>query len=197
MTIYNTHDRFSQSWSVWHSSSPGSVCIGETRSLDLYPRVPFSNLAGFIPVRETFILHVVPSCSQFLAHSLAIGIIGATVMPHSIFLGSALATQDRLSPSQPAEEPQLPTKSDKDSKASSEFSGSVKLPAKLWNAYKDIRGSFLSNFRIVPVQAFADAPKSHKDRENRAYADVIAHIYHGMVDIIVSLLGFAVVINSM
>src|SRR5690349_1395664 len=27
---------------------------------------------------------------------LAIGIIGATVMPHSLFIGSALATQDRI-----------------------------------------------------------------------------------------------------
>ncbi|EEB88195.1 hypothetical protein MPER_14104, partial [Moniliophthora perniciosa FA553] len=30
--------------------------------------------------------------------ALSVGILGATVMPHSLFLGSALATQDRITP---------------------------------------------------------------------------------------------------
>ncbi|KAG6839685.1 hypothetical protein H0H87_000235 [Tephrocybe sp. NHM501043] len=36
----------------------------------------------------------------------------------------------------------------------------------------------------------------HADWENRPYDFVKAHIHHGVVDIVVSLLGFAVLINS-
>lgn len=41
------------------------------------------------------------------------------------------------------------------------------------------------------------SPKTHAEHENNGYAFVRAHIYHGMIDIAVSLLGIAVVINSL
>ncbi|KIY53634.1 putative transporter of the NRAMP family [Fistulina hepatica ATCC 64428] len=74
--------------------------------------------------------------SKYLVKSgalyISVGILGATVMPHSLFLGSALATQDRL------------------------------------------------------------AMKS-----NNSLSFIRAHMYHGMVDVAGSLLGFAVLINSL
>ncbi|ESK86095.1 transporter protein smf2 [Moniliophthora roreri MCA 2997] len=74
----------------------------------------------------------------------SVGILGATVMPHSLFLGSALATQDR----------------------------------------------------ITPPSEYATNAKSHSERNNNSLAFVKGHLYHGIVDVALSLLGFAVVINS-
>ena len=120
-------------------------------------------------------------------------------MPHSIFLGSALATQDRLASSQPeTEEDGLPIGKSNDSKASSEYSESIQeAPSKFMKYCKDARTSFLSNFRAGSVPVREDEAKSHSERENNSYAHVAAHIYHGTVDIVVSLLGFAVVINAL
>ncbi|KNZ76908.1 Manganese transporter pdt1 [Termitomyces sp. J132] len=74
----------------------------------------------------------------------SVGILGATVMPHSLFLGSALATQDRVDPA-----PQ--------------HSGMSR----------------------------------HAHWQNRSYAFVHSHIYHGIADVVISLFGFAVLINSL
>lgn len=125
----------------------------------------------------------------------AIGIIGATVMPHSIFLGSALSTQDRIS------------KSDKLTRVDSTLtidSGTTcvprpfrfKLPRPL-DLVRRLRRGFATTFRIVPAEEFESDPKRHADRENNTYTFVRAHIYHGMIDITLSLLGIAVVINSL
>lgn len=165
--------------------------IGGTHFSDLYRPAHSLILEVSTHVRYSRLILVY----GMLTHRSAIGIIGATVMPHSIFLGSALATQDRVNVSKP--EKQLPTQMPGKTKTSSEFSESVKLPSRLRKTYQDARASFFSHFRITPVEAFADEPKSHQDRENRPYTIVAAHIYHGMVDIVISLLGFAVIINAM
>ncbi|KAF9062045.1 smf Mn2+ and Fe2+ transporter [Rhodocollybia butyracea] len=87
---------------------------------------------GFLPSKNAF------SNSAFYT---SIGILGATVMPHSLFLGSALATQDRDS-----------------------------LPPSV----EESRITLFSSSAIF----------------------VKRHLYHGIVDMVGSLLGFAVVINS-
>ena len=53
------------------------------------------------------------------------------------------------------------------------------------------------HLRVLPVSDPPNGPRSHAERENRPYAFVRAHLYHGIVDMVVSLLGLAVVINSM
>ena len=52
-------------------------------------------------------------------------------------------------------------------------------------------------FQVRALDDHKDRPQKHDDRENNSYRFVRSHIYHGVVDIILSLLGVAVVINSM
>lgn len=118
-------------------------------------------------------------------------------MPHSIFLGSALSTQNRL-----------PEKPDKLSRVESSLTMesettcaphtlpklTIPRPADLITHLKQ---GLINVFRIVPLDDFASEPKTHADRDNHDYTFVRAHIYHGMIDITVSLLGLAVVINAL
>ena len=106
------------------------------------------------------------------------GILGATVMPHALFLGSYLATQDRISP-----EPVLP-----DLAVSS---GPSNLRGRL--------GAWLrSLFAISRAERIA-ASRTYRDkygRENNELDFIRAHLSHGLVDVIASLLAVAVPINS-
>jgi hypothetical protein len=54
----------------------------------------------------------------------------------------------------------------------------------------------VSVFHVDNLQAKLE-PKSHAEHDNNPYAFVRAHIYHGTIDMILSLLGLAVVINSL
>src|SRR6266404_594711 len=104
----------------------------------------------------------------------AVGIIGATIMPHSLYLGSALATQDRA------------------------FVRPVVLPNPS-STRATTRTNFIGKISALfrPVHAdYSDQYASHADRPNNSLPFVQAHLYHGIVDLVVNLLGFAVVINS-
>ena len=118
---------------------------------------------------------------------LAIGIIGATVMPHSLFVGSALATQDRLSPA--------PLKDDDPSTSTlGSLPDAQRRPKGIINR---VKSSMSKTFQVRALDDHKDRPQRHDDRENNSCRFVRSHIYHGVVDIILSLLGVAVVINSM
>ncbi|KAI0354647.1 natural resistance-associated macrophage protein [Trametes cingulata] len=143
-------------------------------------------------------LGFVPSKTVIRSDALytSIGIIGATVMPHSLFLGSALATQDRISSSpDPNKEAQIASMDSSLSSSDSLSTASSKRGPHSVMGY--IRASFKRHFSASAVPELAHAPASHADHENRPYAMVRGHIYHGIVDMVVSLLGLAVVINSM
>ncbi|KAJ7687435.1 putative transporter of the NRAMP family [Mycena rosella] len=92
-----------------------------------------------------------PSKFLFSAGGLytSVGVLGATVMPHSLFLGSTLATQDRVT---------------------------------------------VERLEVLHV---ADSRETHADRENNTLDFIRAHLNHGIFDVVGSLLGFAVLINSM
>ncbi|KAI8995398.1 natural resistance-associated macrophage protein [Trametes punicea] len=129
---------------------------------------------------ETF-LGFVPSKGLFQtkpdALYTAVGILGATVMPHALFLGSYLATQDRIAPP-----PDLPA------------------PATLGqrDLMDRIRDWFKSLFTISRAERIA-ASKEYRDkygRQNNELAFVRAHLTHGLIDVIASLLAVAVPINS-
>ena len=103
----------------------------------------------------------------------AVGILGATIMPHGLFIGSALATQDRV-----AMKPVLPGADDQ----------RATRPMGLLQ-------KFLNLFR--PVHSDRDEYPSHVDRPNNSHAFVNAHLRHSIVDIVLNLLGIAVVVNSL
>ncbi|KAH9849187.1 natural resistance-associated macrophage protein [Lenzites betulinus] len=141
-------------------------------------------------------LGYVPSKTVIQSNALytSIGIIGATVMPHSLFLGSALATQDRVDHlPEPAKETQLRELDTALSAASTLTSGTKRVPFA-----ESFKASLRRHFRIVQMSdARSPLPASHAEHENRPYSFVRTHLYHGIVDMVVSLLGLAVVINSM
>ncbi|KAJ7508664.1 natural resistance-associated macrophage protein-domain-containing protein [Mycena galericulata] len=138
-----------------------------------------------------------PSKYVFGADALytSVGILGATVMPHSLFLGSALATQDRLATDTPSEEP-LPIVDPKET--TSKTSGPAETPSKTLSGSISLMVEFVVElFRTPPPSQSSTRVKRHADRENNSLAFIRAHLAHGIVDVVGSLLGFAVVINSM
>lgn len=105
----------------------------------------------------------------------SVGILGATIMPHSLYLGSALATQDRAS----VKPVVLPSPS------SIRDTGYISLIRKI-------------SALLRPVYADdSDEYASHADRPNNSLPFIKAHLYHGIIDLVVNLLAIAVVINSL
>ncbi|KAF8481695.1 natural resistance-associated macrophage protein [Russula ochroleuca] len=121
---------------------------------------------GFLPSKALF---------QHGGLYTSVGILGATVMPHSLFLGSALATQDRALVKPTA----LPSMSNI---RATESKGLLRKLSDL--------------FRPARVET-SDESTSHADRPNNSLSFVKAHLYHAIVDLVVNLLGLAVIINSL
>ncbi|KAK7685361.1 hypothetical protein QCA50_011726 [Cerrena zonata] len=142
----------------------------------------------------------VPSDSLFKSGALytSIGIIGATVMPHSLFLGSALATQDRItSDTESHKSLSTATSAASSQSALASTAGKVSGWQRLRRAFHHFKAAALSAFRIIPIEKFTNEPTTHAERDNRPLDVVRAHIYHGTIDMAVSLLGLAVVINAL
>lgn len=126
---------------------------------------------GFVP--DAGLLQAQPN-----AVYAAIGILGATVMPHALFLGSNLATQDRVSqPPQP-----LPTPAD--ARRPSFF----QRLKRFWRSILYFSRSERDNEK--------DYISRHGFRQNNSIEFIRAHLGYGTVDVIFSLLGLAVPINS-
>ncbi|KAK0473269.1 smf Mn2+ and Fe2+ transporter [Armillaria novae-zelandiae] len=105
----------------------------------------------------------------------SVGILGATVMPHALFLGSFMATQDRHSPPprpDQATEPDLPL---------------YNLSSRVRKGIKELFAMSATDTDIRVVEA---------KRENHSPAFIQQHLKHEMVDVISSLLLLAVPINS-
>jgi metal iron transporter len=96
-------------------------------------------------------------------------------MPHGLFLGSALATQDRASVKPVA----LPSVSNTRATEPKRFLRKL-----------------LDHFRPTRAET-SDESVSHADRLNNSLSFVKAHLHHAIVDIVVNLLGLAVIINSL
>ncbi|KAI0702436.1 natural resistance-associated macrophage protein [Cytidiella melzeri] len=112
----------------------------------------------------------------------AVGILGATVMPHALFLGSFLATLDRTGIAN-ASLP-YPNQSTENTNR-----GSAKARFTAW---------FKSLFQISRAERIATSReyRTKYSRENNELSFIRAHLTHGIVDIVTSLLGVAVPINS-
>ena len=118
-------------------------------------------------------------------------------MPHSLFLGSALATQDRISFRATTQHSHpLSSVNTKDTDGSLEVQPAEKV-SWIRRFIAESKESILSAFRKPPAKVYSTAPKRHSDWANNSYEFVRAHIYHGTFDMIGSLLGFAVMINSL
>ncbi|KAF9495596.1 natural resistance-associated macrophage protein [Pleurotus eryngii] len=139
----------------------------------------------------------VPSKYIFQSGGLytSVGIIGATVMPHSLFLGSALATQDRVSALTPAQPEEKLVKSLSMTSDDYETATKTYTPSQRWR--KTFVEWFTSPFRVPQADPSAAQVKTHADRPNRPLPFVTAHLNHGIFDVVASLLGFAVLINSL
>ena len=126
------------------------------------------------------------------------GILGATVMPHSLFLGSALATQDRISFRAPQDvlvgggTRDTVTGSEKDTNESF-LLNQPSDEKKIWRLRR-----LYEKFKRFMLDAFLKPPPNlYCERQNNSFEFVRAHIYFGMFDIVGSLFGFAVMINSL
>jgi metal iron transporter len=125
-------------------------------------------------------------------------------MPHSIFLGSALATQDRADMSPVLDEPEdtktcISMSSETVEGCSEDLAGPADSPALriiVPAGPRLTRQSFWKAFRGHSVRNVAE-PRHHSERENNSLAFVNAHLRHGIVNLAISLLGLAVVINSL
>ncbi|KAI1790908.1 Nramp-domain-containing protein [Ganoderma leucocontextum] len=144
---------------------------------------------GFLPSKTLF---------QSGALYTSIGIIGATVMPHSLFLGSALATQDRMSVKPAVSKADALATVDSEMSADSETMIPDSSDHRKGRSFlQSIVAAVSRTFRVVHMSELPNEPKSHAEHENNPYYFVRAHLYHGIVDMVVSLLGIAVVINAM
>lgn len=123
------------------------------------------------------------------------GILGATVMPHSLFLGSALATQDRLAPTPP---PKLLGAASAESLAPPNPAPRAPLAQRAWRALlAALAGSRANSTREEKEAQGRAAARTHAEWANSPAPFVRAHLYHGIADMAVSLLGFAVIINAL
>jgi metal iron transporter len=112
-------------------------------------------------------------------------------MPHSLFLGSALATQDRISFRVSQDEGTRDTVSEKDANdfLQNQPSGKASHLQRLYGKFK----KFILDAFLKPPASL----NSYGVRQNNSFEFVRAHIYYGMFDMVGSLFGFAVMINSL
>lgn len=143
------------------------ICIIIAKLNVQWPQV----FVGFLPSKEIF---------QADGLYTAVGILGATNMPHIFFLGSALATQDREN-------------CDPDSEKAESWSLDLRKPSLPW--YKRI-GKFISIAFRRPSENSSARGRHDSDRSNNSLEFVRAHLSNATVDICASLLGIAVLINS-
>lgn len=112
-------------------------------------------------------------------------------MPHSLFIGSALATQDRIQFREALKEEYFD-----DESSTVELCQTDAKPSRWQIIWRSIKRNVRLAFKRPPPSFYNQATR-HSERENNPYAFVTAHLYHGMADVVASLLGFAVLINSL
>jgi len=118
-----------------------------------------------------------PTSSLFKPGAMytSVGILGATVMPHALFLGSSLATLDRVS---------------------EQRRESLPVPVTTLSKLQTAKQYISSLVSIGRTSELKDTPKRHGERQNSSLEFIQAHMSHGITDIVTSLLGFATLINS-
>lgn len=116
-------------------------------------------------------------------------------MPHSIFLGSALATQDRVSTTTvPAFDDDYDEKLSRRMTGGSECENESALDTMVdrrtpWRRWTIAFFGYKASSSLEP--------RRHSEWENNTVEFIRAHLRHAIVNIVTSLLGIAVVINSL
>ncbi|CAA7264930.1 unnamed protein product [Cyclocybe aegerita] len=106
----------------------------------------------------------------------SVGILGATVMPHSLFLGSALATQDRISwRNKNSQHAGLHSVDSKESDGSLEVKPAEKVSF-FRRFYEESKESVMEAFRKPPSSMYATAATKHSERTNNPF-EFVAHIF--------------------
>ncbi|ORY90855.1 natural resistance-associated macrophage protein-domain-containing protein [Leucosporidium creatinivorum] len=129
---------------------------------------------------------------------IAVGIVGATVMPHAFFIGSKMATMRRLTPAEYGEDSEgnaVPIDNELPRPRRPSTSGPhLHLPQPY------AIGDFDITAPRAPAPALDAEGKPSKKKEapvgKPTLACVRAHLPHAVADIAGSLLGFAIIINS-
>ncbi|KAK1220890.1 Manganese transporter smf1 [Marasmius sp. AFHP31] len=121
--------------------------------------------------------HVIPN------GAFSPGIIGTAVSPHSLFFGSAFATQDQVSSKHKNVFSQTSTISSSLNSSNSSLSDSTKDILIMEISWRQHLDYVLSAFRIPPPSTFATRANQHADRENNSLEFVEEHVYHGVVDV--------------
>ncbi|KAG8911754.1 hypothetical protein FRC01_005541, partial [Tulasnella sp. 417] len=114
----------------------------------------------------------------------SIGIIGATVMPHALFLGSRLSTIDRLAP---APSPSARSSATDLTAVEPDLPFMDRSISKLKNILTHVEEDEKDELRKVAVEA---------NSEFVGVRWVRTHLAHATVDIVLSLFCFAITINS-
>ncbi|KZT73251.1 Nramp-domain-containing protein [Daedalea quercina L-15889] len=144
-------------------------------------------LMGFLPSATAFGPAALPT---------TIGLLGATIMPHSLFLGSALAARQR----EPEEEEALGEKPEA-------WTSNLSLAEKSRSIMSNIKAGFSTDSLIrsakrafhmgrVPDEE-RRLPKTHSEHENHSLGFVRRHFSYGHRNTMISLLGLVLVINSL
>ncbi|KAF9472570.1 natural resistance-associated macrophage protein, partial [Pholiota conissans] len=141
----------------------------------------------------------VPSKYMFASGGIytSVGILGATIMPHSLYLGSTLATQDRIHCRDiETDNNGVTSVGSTGSEDSARLEKKISLVQRLCKCC-NFKESVLHAFRRPPASAHSTTATRHCEHHNNPLYFIKAHIYHATFDVVGSLLGFAVMINSL
>lgn len=157
---------------------------------------------GYLPSRN-----VVSSGALYVS----VGILGATVMPHAIILGSHFASIDRLPPTDPVTDTDEDDKPLDDNPASPShsrwtlFSHAISRLFAPKNrqsrdtetrANRGLRAQCARMFAKLRLDPEAQEAIEHAKLPPRSLRRIRLHIKHASVDIALSLMAFAITINS-
>ena len=125
---------------------------------------------------------------------ISVGIIGATVMPHALFLGSKLGTIERM------DFPELDeADEEQDGTKTAEAEG---MPLdKMATPRVRTRSRSMANMgpslhmpHPTPMPSLPLTPRD--ESQARSLRSIKIHVHHAQVDIVISLFSFALVVNS-
>lgn len=131
---------------------------------------------------------------------ISVGIIGATVMPHALFLGSKLGTIERMDTcdevdaSEPNVDDAEVAKDEPKPQSGDIALASVSSPRSRSRSTSYMMGPSLHMPQPTPLPIMPIQPRD--ESKKRSLRSIKLHVHHAQIDIMVSLFSFALVVNS-